>query len=318
MEQHSQGIRGQVGAAESLVSALALVSFLTAPLCGQSGRPIATQNPSPMVEYTRAHERLTAQPRDSVALSFAGPGGKPVDLFVPAPLRAHDAFDLVVHFHGASWLAHQAVAASDARSVTAVVNVGAGSGGYDRAFADPASFDTLLAQIERTVSGGGQRRSARRVTLVGFSAGHGAVRAILRTPRLFARVHAVLLIDGMHTSYIPEGTVLDLGGAIDTTNLVAFAEFARAAIRGEKRFVVTHSEIFPGTFVSTTESADWLLRSVGVPRSRVLRWGPRGTQQLSEARSGGFELLGFAGNSAPDHIDQFHAMPELLARVLRR
>jgi len=40
-------------------------------------------------------------------------------------------------------------------------------------------------------------------------------------------------------------------------------------------------------------------------------------QQLSEASSGGFELLGFAGNSAPDHVDHFHALPEMLARLLR-
>jgi hypothetical protein len=317
MEQRARDIRGQGGAAATILFAGSLVGFLGLPLCAQS-RPSASQNPSPMVELTRAHERLTARPGDSTRQSVSGPTGTPVDVFVPARSGAGDAFDLVVHFHGASWLAHQAVVASDRRIVTAVVNLGAGSGGYDRAFSDPASFDSLLTRVERAVSGSGKPRSARRVTLVGFSAGHGAVRAILRTPRLFARVHAVLLIDGMHTSYIPEGTVLDLGGAIDTTNLVAFADFARAAIRGEKRFVVTHSEIFPGTFVSTTESADWLLRTVGVPRSRVLRWGPRGTQQLSEARSGGFELLGFAGNSAPDHVDQLHAMPEFVARVLRR
>jgi hypothetical protein len=154
------------------------------------------------------------------------------------------------------------------------------------------------------------------VTLVGFSAGHGAVRAILREPRHFARVDAVLLLDGMHTSYVPEGTGLATGGALDTTNLAAFADFARAAVRGEKRFVVTHSEIFPGTFASTTETADWLLRTLGLRRTPVLRWGPRGMQQLSEVRAGRFELLGFAGNSGPDHIDQLHAMPELLARVV--
>ena len=161
-------------------------------------------------------------------------------------------------------------------------------------------------------------RAARvgRVTLVGFSAGHGAVRAILREPRHFARVSAVLLLDGMHTSYVPEGTVLAAGGALDTTNLTAFAAFARAAMRGEKRLVVTHSEIFPGTFASTTETADWLLAALGLRRTPVLRWGPRGMQQLGEARAGGFELLGFAGNTAPDHVHHLHAMPELLARTL--
>jgi hypothetical protein len=35
-------------------------------------------------------------------------------------------------------------------------------------------------------------------------------------------------------------------------------------------------------------------------------------------RAGRFHVIGYAGNTAPDHIDHFHAMPELLARVLRR
>ena len=155
-----------------------------------------------------------------------------------------------------------------------------------------------------------------RLTLAGFSAGHGAIRAILRDPRHFAAVDAVLLLDGMHTSYVPDRTVLEAGGMLDTTNLTAFAELARAAMRGEKRFVVTHSEIFPGTFASTTETADWLLRAVGLRRTPVLQWGPRGMQQLSESRAGRFELLGFAGNTGPDHVDHLHAMPEFLARAM--
>jgi hypothetical protein len=120
----------------------------------------------------------------------------------------------------------------------------------------------------------------------------------------------------MHTSYVPEGTPLANGGTLDRTNLVAFADFARRAVRGEARFLVSHSTIFPGTYASTTETADWLLAALGLRRTPVLSWGPRGMQQLGEARSGGFTLLGFAGNSAPDHVDQLHAMPELLARLL--
>jgi hypothetical protein len=154
--------------------------------------------------------------------------------------------------------------------------------------------------------------SFKRVTLVGFSAGHGAVRAILRDPKAFARVDAVLLLDGMHTSYVPEGTVVEKGGTLDPKNLEAFVRFAQAAMRGEKRFLVTHSEIFPGTFASTTETADYLLHALGLKRTPVLKWGPRGMQQLSEVSSGKFRLLGFAGNSAPDHIDQLHGMPEFL------
>jgi len=270
-----------------------------------------------MVEGTRSHERLAPTPLGGMSRSFAGPAGKPVEVWIPDHAGTRDVVDLVVHFHGTAWLPQQAVARVGSPVVAAVVNLGAGSGGYHRAFTDPAAFDSLLAGVEREVSAAGARPvRVGGVTLTGFSAGHGAVRAILREPRHFAKAHAVLLLDGMHTSYVPDGTVIDKGGALDTTNLTAFADFARAAIHGEKRFVVTHSEIFPGTFASTTETAEWLLRALGLRRTRVLLWGPRGMQQLSEVRAGGFEMLGFAGNSAPDHVDHLHAMPELLARVL--
>lgn len=278
----------------------------------------AAQNPSPMVEATRTHERLVEKELGGTHRSFSGPAGKPVELWIPDDAKTHDSFDLVVHFHGAAWLPEQAVARRR-NSVAAVLNLGVGSGAYDRAFSDPAAFDSLVAGVAREVATVSARAGhVGRITLVGFSAGHGAVRAILRDPRHLARVDAVLLLDGMHTSYVPEGVVLEKGGALDTTNLVAFAAFARAAMRGEKRFLVTHSEIFPGTFASTTETADWLLRSLDLRRTPVVRWGPRGMQQLSEVHAGRFELFGFAGNSAPDHIDHLHAMPEMLTRLLDR
>jgi hypothetical protein len=285
----------------------------------QTPIPPAAQNPSPMVEQTRKHERLLQMPLAGTTRMFAGPGAKPVELFVPDAAHGRDVVDLIVHFLGAAWLPEQAVAKLGGTNVVDVVNLGAGSGVYDRAFSDPAAFDSLLASTTRELSAAaGHDVRIRRVTLVGFSAGHGAVRAILRDARHFARVDAVLLLDGMHTSYVPEGSLLATGGTLDTTNLVAFANFARAAIRGEKRFVVTHSEIFPGTFASTTETADWLLGALGLHRTPVLEWGPRGMQQLSEVRAGRFELLGFAGNSAPDHVDQLHGMPEFLARLAGR
>lgn len=297
--------------------ALGLVMLGVVAWPGVAQQPAAAQNPSPMAETTRLHERLVQTPLGGIVRSFAGPAGKPVELLVPEHATSRGVVDLVVHFHGAAWLPAQAVAALGRNVATAVVNVGSGSGVYDRAFADPTAFDSLLAAVTRESSAAlGAPVRLGRITLVGFSAGHGAVRAILREPRHFARVSAVLLLDGMHTSYVPDGTVLAAGGALDTTNLAAFADFARAAVRGEKRFLVTHSEIFPGTFASTTETADWLLHALALHRTPVLRWGPRGMQQLSEVRAGRFELRGYAGNTAPDHIDQLHAMPELLARLL--
>jgi hypothetical protein len=308
---------------ERLLKPLVVLATLCAALAEAqnppSPPPPAQQNPSPMAEGTRAHERLTPRELGGTTRSFTGPGGRQVELWIPDRKRTRDVVDVVVHFLGAAWLPQQAVARLGSSTAAAAVNLGAGSGIYHRTFTDPSVFDSLLVAITREVSAAGTRPvRVGRVTLAGFSAGHGAIRVILRDPRHFARVDAVLLLDGMHTSYVPEGQVLEKGGVLDTTNLVAFAEFARAAMRGEKRFLVTHSEIFPGTFASTTETADWLLRTLGLRRTPVLRWGPRGMQQLSEVRSGRFTVLGFAGNTAPDHIDHLHGMPELLARTLGR
>jgi hypothetical protein len=285
----------------------------------QAVPPAAAQNPSPMVEHTRPHERIEPRELAGVRRSFDGPLGKPVEVFVPAAAQHAAALDLVIHFHGGAFVPEYAVSKLGGSHAAAVVNLAPGSGVYDRTFSEPAVYDSLLASVRREAAAAvGHAITFHTVTLVGFSAGHGAVRAILRDSAHFARVDAVLLLDGLHTSYVPEGTVLEKGGALDTTNLVAFARYAREAIGGRKRFLATHSEIFPGTFASTTETTDWLVQTLGIHRTPVLRWGPRGMQQLSEATSGRFAILGFAGNSAPDHIDQFQAMPELLARLWSR
>jgi hypothetical protein len=277
-----------------------------------------SQNPSPMVETTRAHERLVRVELSGVADSIIGPGGRAVRVFVPDRSVARASATLVVHFHGAAWIPEQSVQGLPTDAVSAVVNLGAGSGVYDRAFSAPQAFGQLVDSIAESVARStGSRVRTDSVVLTAFSAGHGAVRAILRDSANFARVAAVMLLDGMHTSYVPERTVLTEGGALDETNLIGFAELGRASLSGTKRFLITHSEIFPGTFASTTETADWLLGELGLDRTPVLKWGPRGMQQLSEVSAGEFMLRGYAGNSAPDHIDHFHAMPELLARLLR-
>ena len=299
-------------------AALVATMLLARAVEGQTPAPVppAAQNPSPMVESTRAHGRIPQQDPPGTRRTFTGPLDKPVQVFAPLGAERERSLRLVIHFHGAAFIPEVAAARLGRRYITATVNLAPGSGIYDRTFSDPGAYDTLLAAIGRETSAAlGKPATFDRVTLVGFSAGHGAIRAILRDPRHFAAVDAVVLLDGLHTSYVPEGTVIEKGGTLDEARLAEFVRFARAAMQGEKRFLITHSEIFPGTFASTTETTDHLVRTLGLRRTPVLRWGPGGMQQLSEVRSGRFEIMGFAGNSGPDHIDQFHGMPDFLRRV---
>jgi hypothetical protein len=212
---------------------------------------------------------------------------------------------LVIHFHGGTWLPEVA-AARYRRAAIIAIQLGSGSSAYAQPFLDPRRFGNLLREAEA-------KSGIRfvRVTLSGWSAGYGAIREILRQPDGYTRVERVLLIDGMHTGYAG-GKPGPQESRLETEGLDVFVRFARDAAAGRKQMIVTHSEIFPGTFASTTEAADYLLAQVGLRRRALLRQGPMGTQQLSEARAGGFRLVGYAGNSAPDHVDQLHALDRFL------
>jgi len=258
-----------------------------------------SQNPSPMVEHTRAHPRLKEDlppgRREKLELGT---------LFLPARLKLKATTPLLIHFHGGTWLPE--VAAARFRTAVISIQVGAGSGVYARAFGDPQRFNKLLQEAETKA---GVKFSL--VTLSGWSAGYGAIREILKVPDNYARVERVLLIDGLHAGYV-SGKPGPQESQLETEGLQIFLQFARDAVAGKKRLLITHSEIFPGTFASTTETTDWLLRQLGLKRKAVLRWGPMQTQQLSEAKQGRFHLVSFAGNSAPDHVDQLHSLPEYL------
>lgn len=266
-----------------------------------------------MVEHTRAHERLKEHAYPGLLFTLDSLLSKPVDVFLPQPHRAADSVTLLIHFHGASYLPMHAVYAAAEPHMLAVVNLGSGSGVYERAFLDAAMLPQLVAALEEELRQRSNDAPALSpITLSAFSAGYGAVRAILRNEQKNPPIDGVLLLDGLHTDYLPEHTVLAQGGQLETTKLDPFLQLAQAATQGHKRFLITHSEIFPGTYASTTETADYLIERLGLTRTPVLEWGPGGMQQLSDVRQGRFRVMGFAGNTAPDHVDHFHALPHFL------
>src|SRR5437868_3407907 len=119
------------------------------------------QNPSPMTEDTRTHDRIVQKAekgrRVGRAFAIGTPGAQ-------SPI--------VLHFHGDSWLPEQSVAGAYADATIIVIQAGSGSEVYQDAVKTPEAFQALLAE-----AGTGNER--RPVILSSFSAGYGAVRAIL-------------------------------------------------------------------------------------------------------------------------------------------
>ncbi len=313
------------GTAAALVARLAVSGALVAYLSAAGSRPAGAQeqplpvprpraqNPSPMVEHTRAHERLPADAPPGRRFSVETGLARAVDVFLPEGVSPLERLRLLVHFHGAGPVVMHAAARSKMPTLAVVVHLGAGSSVYEQPFRDSETWDRLLGAVRAAFTQQfGATPTIARIDVSAFSAGYGAVRALARVERPRARFDGVLLLDGLHADYLPDGRVLAEGGALDAEDLAPFVGLARRAVTSELTLVVTHSEIFPGTFASTTETIDHLLAALGLARRPVLTWGPVGMQQLSEAGAGRFRVLGFAGNTAPDHVDHLHGLPTFL------
>jgi len=242
-----------------------------------------------MTEDTRSHDRVARSTPKGRRIGRAWVIGH------PGPRSP-----IILHFHGDSWLPEQSVAAAYSDATVIAVQAGYGSDVYQEAVKSSESFQALITET-------GPNHERRPVVLTAFSAGYGAVRAILR--HSYQRVDTVLLMDGLHSSYVEKRP--------NPADLDVFLQFARDAVNNRKRMLMTHSEVFPGTFASTTETTGYLLRELTLRRLPVLRCGPGGMQQLSEVRRGRLIIMGFAGNSAPDHVDHLHGMATWL-RALRK
>lgn len=264
----------------------------------------APQNPSPSTETTRPHPRVEKYEPQGRRIELSSLNG--ARLFVTSRFDHKKAAPLIVHFHSVPWLIEHHIANAKPNAALINVQLGSGSSVYGKPFISEEMFTKLIGEADKEL---GLKKGWSSVTLSGFSAGYGAVRAILRQRKNYDLVDNVLLLDGMHASYVPESVPFAKGGVVKEDDLDIFVTFARDAAAGKKSFVFTHSEVFPGTFVSTTEAADHLIAKLGLKRTPVLKKGPIGMQQLSVVRKGRMNILGYAGNAGIDHGDHLHAMP---------
>src|ERR1051326_4297278 len=112
---------------------VALLVYIAAiPALSQTAPAPPSQNPSPMVETSRAHRRIpqTEIKGERWKLSTGA-------LLLPASARVRPTMPLYIHFHGAPWLAEWSVQQRNRKAAVLSVHLGAGSGVYSRAFSDP-------------------------------------------------------------------------------------------------------------------------------------------------------------------------------------
>ena len=241
------------------------------------------------------------------------------DLFVPAHFVATGAaYDVVLHQHGVLAWQEGAFARARLNAVLVSVNLGEGSTNYERWFSDPRAMGAILGQIDRAMDKSGRIASTdharcSRVALSGWSAGFGGVGALLAQPASVQRIDAVLLEDGLHTSYVGANVP-------DRAVLAKYAAFAQLAMRGDKLFAITHSAVRAPGYASTTETVGALLDMTGVAKVALASQGsaPLGAsaRALYEAHRGAFHVQGFSGGGVEEHRDHVRRMDATLLPLL--
>ena len=218
-------------------------------------------------------------------------------------------FDVVVHFHG-----HEAVRKEFVKTahgqVLVGVDLGIGSGAYERAFESPAQFERLLENVEGAVARhhGRTRCHIRKLALSSWSAGYGAVWRILMQPAA-KRVDALILLDSVHAGYL-NGT----GGALKPWQLDPFVQFARSASDGRTFMFLSHSAIRPPGYASTREVAEAITQRIdGSLRAATPRSGdPLGLELYARYDRQGLHIRGFGGNDKPDHCAHLGLMADVM------
>lgn len=229
-------------------------------------------------------------------------------------LTSRGEFDVVFHFHG-----HEAARKEWVQVINGIVLVGIdlgnGSGPYSATFNGPTVFPRLVKSVEEGVAKhfGVSRARARHIGLSSWSAGYGAVQEILNTEYGRNNIDAVILLDSLHTGYLP-GNPGDR--VLNQKQIQSFIDFAELAVRQKRLMFVSHSSIIPPGYASTTETANLLVQSVG---GRPTRSGPRpgdpmGLELVSRFSHGSFHMRGFSGNDKMDHCAHFGLLQDV-ARV---
>jgi hypothetical protein len=209
-------------------------------------------------------------------------------------------YDVIVHFHGLN--AMRMTLTQIAHGVAfAGVDLGIASGAYSEPFTSPELWPALKRSIESALKAqtGEDRAHIRHLALSAWSAGYGAVNEILK--RDADNIDAVILLDGLHAAWDPTHRAHATGDDVTAGPVAPTLEFARRALRGEKIFIFSHSEVDPVTYPSTRLTADMIMRELGLKRRNVNKTADDKFGLYGTVDTKGVHIWSYRGNDKPAH-----------------
>jgi len=226
-------------------------------------------------------------------------------LFIPESFRlSEDGLDLTLQLHGSASVAERNFVQSGQPGVLVSIMLNGLSSVYTAKFNDSQTFhkiiDEVLTQMKaRGIDPGKQIRS---VTVISFSAGFGGVREMLKEPKIYSRIDAIVMLDSIYAGFTGDTQERK----VDPDNMEGFLKFARDALQSKKTMIITHCELRPDNYAGTRETADYLLAQLGKKRETVSEEWAEGLVLQSRFEEGKLKIYGFKGDTGADHMRHLH------------
>jgi hypothetical protein len=244
-----------------------------------------------------------AMPKRAIARPATAQSGEQMEiekgytLFVPKAWTGKSDCVLTIHFHTEPWFAIEEHLRRGLREPLLVVMLGQGSTVYRVPFEDRAWLAKLVERVEKPL-----RTRVRAVDVSSFSAGYGAVREIVKWPEYRQIIRRIVLCDSMYGSFAAGSTTRPAA-----EHVAPWVEFAKMAARGEKTFVLTHSQVPTATYASTAQCAAALIEAIGAAKVIVTRGSIAATLDpefplLTRTDVGHFHVWGYDGADAQAHL----------------
>lgn len=314
MKTFDRESKSEFGSAECAVAACL---FLVAVASATAQPAAAGSFPAPPPLPKRAIAPSPTPPA-GVTIELDDQGSK-LALFVPQVWKPQGATGAVlsVHFHTTPWFVVQEHLRRTNPGPLLVVTLGEGSATYAKPYRDTNRFARQLELVATPLKQRGADKNFRitSVDLSSFSAGYGAVRELLKSPAYFQIIRRIVLLDSLYAGW--EGDAATPATRKPQADQIeVWMPFVRAAVRGEKTFVLTHSAVPTLKYASTADCADAILARLGVARQPV----PTGALPASNdpdfplrsrADSGRFHVWGYDGTDAQAHLTHARHMADV-------
>jgi len=175
---------------------------------------------------------------------------------------------------------------SSTNAIVVTADAGSAGGGPSRQAYGRSDFvnqcvAAIIAQLKTKL----KREDIKlgKLGLCGWSGGYDPIHGILGdNAKLVKQPDYIGVFDGMHHG--PRGKPNEQAMAV-------WQEFAQRAVQGGTQFVVTHTAVDPGSYASSTDTADWLVSHNGMTRQPVTEWNGKGVKPATVATNGNFQIV---------------------------